>query len=164
MGRRLGRTGLELTIEACLRAIADAGLTPDDIDGVATYPGSHPAPGFTGASTPRLRDALGLRTNGSSAPPRPAASSARSWTRASQSRPVADHVVCFRSVWESTAQGASRASIYQHEGDGPAPRADVFREWTGPYGAPSASVWIAMYAQRYMHEHGLTRDSSRRSR
>ena len=32
VGRRLGRTGLELTVEACLRAIEDAGLTVDDID------------------------------------------------------------------------------------------------------------------------------------
>ena len=27
VGRRLGRTGLDLTVEACLRAIADAGLS-----------------------------------------------------------------------------------------------------------------------------------------
>ena len=158
VGRRLGRSGLELTIEACLRAIADAGLTPDDIDGVATYPGYSPAPGFSGASTHELRDALGLRTNwfvgttetGGQLGPIMDACVAVATGRA-------NHVVCFRSVWESTAQGASRAAIYQHDGDGPAPRADVFREWTGPFGAPSASVWIAMYAQRYMHEHGLTR-------
>ncbi len=36
VGRRLGRTGLELTLDASLEAIADAGLTPDDIDGIAT--------------------------------------------------------------------------------------------------------------------------------
>ena len=40
IGRRLGRSGLALTVEACLRAIDDAGLTPDDIDGVASYPGA----------------------------------------------------------------------------------------------------------------------------
>ncbi len=39
VGRRLGRTGLDLTIDAALEAIADAGLTPADIDGIATYPG-----------------------------------------------------------------------------------------------------------------------------
>ncbi len=159
VGRRLGRSGLDLTVEACLRAIADAGLDPDDIDGVATYPGSHPAPGFSGASTHELGDALGLRTNwffGTSETagqlgPIMDASVAVATGRAS-------HVVCFRSVWEGSAQSAGRASIYQHEDNGPSPRADAGRQWTGPYGAPSAAVWIAMYAQRYMYEHGLTRE------
>ena len=63
VGRRLGRSGLALTIEACLRAIADAGLTPDDIDGVASYPGAGAGgPGFSGAGSTELHDALGLRT------------------------------------------------------------------------------------------------------
>jgi hypothetical protein len=155
VGRRLGRSGLDLTVEACLRAIADAGLTPDDIDGVATYPGGGYPPGFSGASCNELHDALGLRTR---------------WhlgtgETAGQLGPVMDacvavaagranHVVCFRSVWESTAQmGSDRASMFAG-----AVRADRGREWTSPYGAPSAAVWIAMYAQRYMHDFGLTRE------
>ena len=50
IGRRLFRTDLDLTSEAALAAIADAGLTPDDIDGLATYPGPIGAApgGFTG--------------------------------------------------------------------------------------------------------------------
>ena len=50
VGRRLGRDPLDLTIDACLDAMEDAGLTRDDIDGLSTYPGgSVPgAPGFTG--------------------------------------------------------------------------------------------------------------------
>ncbi len=40
IGRRLNRDPLELTLDACLAAIADAGLTREDIDGLATYPGS----------------------------------------------------------------------------------------------------------------------------
>jgi len=38
-GRKTGRSGMEHGIEGCLRAIADAGLEPRDIDGVASYPG-----------------------------------------------------------------------------------------------------------------------------
>ena len=38
VGRRLGRDPLGLTLDACLAAIADAGLSRADIDGVATYP------------------------------------------------------------------------------------------------------------------------------
>src|SRR5262249_38628166 len=40
IGRRLFRTDMDLTVEAALRAIADAGLTPDDVDGIAAYPGA----------------------------------------------------------------------------------------------------------------------------
>ena len=39
VGRRLNRDPLALTVDACLAAIADAGLTRADIDGVSTYPG-----------------------------------------------------------------------------------------------------------------------------
>lgn len=155
VGRRLGRSGIDLTVEACLRAIADAGLSPDDIDGVATYPGGGFPAGFSGASAVELHDVLGLRTR---------------WyvgtaETAGQLGPVMDacvavamgranHVVCFRSVWESTAQaGMDRASTFAGTN-----RADRGREWTMPYGAPSAANWIAMYAQRYMHEFGLTRE------
>ncbi|MET0712239.1 MAG: thiolase family protein [Jiangellaceae bacterium] len=159
IGRRLGRTGLELTVEACVRAISDAGLDARDVDGVASYPGSHADPGFSGATTHQLRDALGLRTNwvmGSS-------------ETAGQLGPIMDactavatrraaHVLCFRSVWESTAQIGGRATAYRTPPGGRPRRADSMREWTAPYGAPSAANWIAMLAQRYMHEHGLTRE------
>ena len=38
VGRRLGRTGLDLTLEAVTRAIADAGLSVEDIDGSPATP------------------------------------------------------------------------------------------------------------------------------
>lgn len=157
VGRRLGRSGVALTVEACLRAIEDAGLSPDDIDGVASYPGpSGPSAGFSGASSTQLQDALGLRTRwhlgtaetaGQLGPVMDAALAVAAG--------VANHVVCFRSVWESTAQGAgSRAAAMS---SGPRRLGGMF-EWTAPYGAMSASTWVAMLASRYMHEHGLTRE------
>ncbi|PYE16946.1 acetyl-CoA acetyltransferase [Williamsia limnetica] len=156
VGRRLGRTGLDLTVEASLRAIADAGLSPDDIDGVASYPGpGMPDPGFSGASVHELRNALGLRSNWY----------VSSSETAGQIGPVieacmavatglADHVLCFRSVWESTAQASKgRGSVLMGTG-----RANPHHEFFGPYGAISAANWLAMPAQRYMHEFGLTRE------
>lgn len=156
VGRRLGRTGLDLTVEASLRAIADAGLSPDDIDGVASYPGpGMPDPGFSGASVHELRNALGLRSNWY----------VSSSETAGQIGPVieacmavatglADHVLCFRSVWESTAQASKgRGSVLMGTG-----RANLHHEFFGPYGAISAANWLAMPAQRYMHEFGLTRE------
>ena len=51
VGRRLGRTAMSLTVDACLDAVADAGLTMSDIDGLASYPGGAMdglTPGFSG--------------------------------------------------------------------------------------------------------------------
>ena len=64
VGRRLGRSDLDLTVEAALAAIEDAGLRREDIDGLSTYPamGMGP-PGFGGPSGPEVQDALRLSLN-----------------------------------------------------------------------------------------------------
>ena len=64
IGRRLMRDPMALTVDASLAAIADAGLTRDDIDGVCTYPGNVPgAGGFSGAGAHDLIDVLRLKPN-----------------------------------------------------------------------------------------------------
>ena len=61
VGRRLGRDPWALTADAAMAAIGDAGLTPDDIDGVSTYPGGNwPTPGMTGAGVYEVVRLLGL--------------------------------------------------------------------------------------------------------
>ncbi|MEO8604039.1 MAG: thiolase family protein, partial [bacterium] len=61
IGRRLFRTDLDLTCEAALAAIADAGLRADDIDGIACYPGPIAAPrGFAGPGIYEVQEALGV--------------------------------------------------------------------------------------------------------
>ena len=40
VGRRLELSEMELTMQSSLEAIADAGLRPEDIDGLSTYPGT----------------------------------------------------------------------------------------------------------------------------
>jgi len=155
VGRRLGRTGLDLTVEACLRAIQDAGLTVDDIDGVASYPGGEGTPGFSGATTMELQNALGisatwymggLETAGQIGP---AIEACMAVTLG-----LASHVVVFRSVWESTAQaGGNRASTLAGSA-----KASGHLEYFGPFGAMSPANWLAMPAQRYMHDFGLTRE------
>lgn len=158
VGRRLGRTGLELTLEAVLRAIADAGLSADDIDGIASYPGPGvPDPGFSGATITEVRNALGLRsrwymsameTAGQIGPAIEACMAV--------ALGLANHVVVYRSVWESTAAqqaGGGRASVLFAGGKLP-----PHLEWVAPFGALSAANWLAMPAQRYMHDFGLTRE------
>jgi acetyl-CoA acetyltransferase len=158
VGRRLGRTGLELTLEAVLRAIEDAGLSIDEVDGIASYPGPGvPDAGFSGATIHEVRNALGLRcrwyisameTAGQIGPAIEACMAV--------SLGLANHVVVYRSVWESTAAqqaGGGRASVLFGGGTLP-----PHLEWMAPFGALSAANWLAMPAQRYMHDFGLTRE------
>jgi acetyl-CoA acetyltransferase len=167
VGRRLGRSELDLTVEAALDAIADAGLTRDDIDGLSTYPGMGMGPGgFAGPSGPDVQDALRLKLNwhdggGEGAGQIRAVMAACLAVAAGLAR----HVLVYRTVTESTAQGkGGRAGLGSPgmgggggSGGGP-PRMAGFMQWTIPFGAVSAANWLALVARRRMYEFGLTRE------
>jgi acetyl-CoA acetyltransferase len=161
IGRRLYRDPLELTLDACLAAIADAGLTTADIDGIASYPGpTSVPPGFTGAGVVDVQDALRLElgwwTAGIELPGQLGSVIDACLAVASG---LARHALCFRSVWEGSAQGdKGRAAVQPGVGGGGTFKASGFMEWTLPFAAPSAAPWIAMMAQRHFHEFGTTRE------
>jgi acetyl-CoA acetyltransferase/uncharacterized OB-fold protein len=161
IGRRIYRDPLELTIDAALAAMADAGLTRDDIDGVSTYPGAMAIPpGFSGAGVTEIQDALRLDLDwfaGGLELPGQLGSVANAI--AAVTTGLATHVLCFRTVWEASAQGdRGRASVTMGGGGGGSYRATGFQQWTLPFGAPSAANWIGMMAQRHFHEFGTTRE------
>ena len=63
VGRHLTRGVMALTLDACLGAIADAGLRPADIDGVCSWPGAISraeglAPSSPGSSGPGVHDVI----------------------------------------------------------------------------------------------------------
>ena len=163
VARRLHRQPLDLTIDACLAAIADAGLTTADIDGVATYPGNMDTPpGFSGVGVTEVMDALRLRLdwyNGGLENPGQLGSVITAC--AAVAAGYCRHVLCFRTVTEGSAQGdkgrasVATAGVSGGRGGG-APRLGSFMQWSIPYGAPSAANWIALYAQRHFHEFGTT--------
>jgi len=163
IGRRLGRSDLDLTIEAAQAAIADAGLTRDDIDGIATYPGMRMGPGgFGGPPTPEVQDAMGLTLNwhdgGGEGPGQMRAVIAAALAVAAG---LARHVLVYRTVTEGTVQGSGgRQGIggAPAGGGGSVPRFGGFLQWSLPFGAASAANWLAMIAQRRVHEYGLTRE------
>jgi acetyl-CoA acetyltransferase len=142
VGRRLHRDPLELTLDACLAAIEDAGLTTADIDGISTYPGGMASPaGFTGAGVTDVHDALRLNLNwwtGALELPSQLGSVINACLAVSAG--LATHVLCFRSVFEGSAQGeGGRAAVMPGGGAGGSSyRADGFMEWLLPYSAPSA--------------------------
>jgi acetyl-CoA acetyltransferase len=114
IGRRLGRDPLELTLDACYAAIGDAGLRPSDIDGLSTYPGMMSQPkGFTGSSAYEVMDAMRLQVNWFDSGVE-TSGQLGSVMKAilAVAAGMADHVLCFRSVWEGSAQGSGgRASL-----------------------------------------------------
>ena len=163
IGRRLYRDPLELTLDGCLAAIEHAGLTPADIDGLSTYPGPMGMPaGFSGAGAYDVIDALrlkcgwygsGLETSGQLGSVVNACLAVASG--------LATHVLCFRSVYEGSAQGEKgRSAVLPGGGGGGGGgfKASGFTEWNLPFSAPSAAIWIAMFAQRHFHQYGITRE------
>ena len=160
IGRSLGRSDLDLTVEACLAAVADAGLTRDDVDGLATYPGMGTGTaGFAGPTSPEVQDALRLRLNwhdgGGEGPGQMRALIAACLAVGAG---LARHVLVYRTVSESTAQGAGGREGIGGSGGPGARRFSGFLQWTLPFGAVSAVNWLALVAQRRMHEFGLTRE------
>ena len=164
VGRRLYRDPLELTLDACLAAIEHAGLTPADIDGVSTYPGPQTIPpGFSGAGAYDVMDALRLSCgwhNSGLESPGQLGSVVNACLAVAAG--LADHVLCFRSVWEGSAQGdKGRAASMPGGGGGGGGggfKASGFMQWNLPFSAPSAAIWIAMFAKAHMERHGITRE------
>jgi acetyl-CoA acetyltransferase len=158
VGKRLNRSGIDLTIDACLAAIADAGLTRDEIDGLCTYPGGG-GDGFSGPGTPDVQDALRLQLDwhlgGGEGPGQIHAVIHACMAVATG---LARHVLVYRTVTESTAQG-SGGRLGLGAGEATLPGfLPGFAQWLIPFGAMSAANWLAFVAQRRMHEFGLTRE------
>ncbi len=156
IGRRLFRDDLDLTCEAALRAIEDAGLTPRDIDGIAAYPGpGQAAAGFSGPSIYDVQDALGLHVrwhlSGLEGPGQIMPLIAAALAIGSG---LCRHALVYRTVTEATAAAdTGRRGI----GSG-SPSISGFAAWLVPFGAMSAANWIALYARRHMHRYGTTRE------
>ncbi|WP_296259662.1 MULTISPECIES: thiolase family protein [unclassified Pseudomonas] len=157
VGRRLGRSGLDLTLEAVAQALADAGLTREDIDGVSSWPGySAEMPGFSPVSINALRDSLKLELNwynaGNEATQMSALINACMAVACGQAR----HVLCFRTVLESSA--AAQRAHAAHAAQGPAPRVSGYNEFLAPFDALSPANWVGLVASRYFHEFGASRE------
>lgn len=157
IGRNTGRPAMLHLAEAAREAVADAGLTMADIDGITTYPGkANNSPGMSPLGCTEVREALGLQTRWhSSSAEGPAQMSPVMIAAMAVTTGMARHVLCFRALTESSSQSAGRrASVPSGNGG----RIDGWLQWLLPMGALSASNWAAMFARRHMHEFGLTRD------
>jgi len=155
LGRRLMVDPLSLTVDACLAAIADAGFTIEDIDGLSTYPGAG-GMGMSEGGVTAVEEALRIHPtwiNGGMDLPGPGGSVIAAAMAVAAG--LCRHVLCFRTVWEST-YGVMAAR--QAAGSGGNGRVSGMREWNAPFGAMSAANWIGINATQYMHRYGAPRE------
>jgi acetyl-CoA acetyltransferase len=145
VAKRSGRTEGDLALEACLLAIQDAGLTPEDIDGIATYPG-----GMVGSvSATYVLTGLGMQNvrwycdaDGHG----PAAMTGLVEGVLAVAAGLCEHVVVFRSMVRPTTHGAG--------GIPTTIKVPADMAFKMPYGGVMASQWMAMYQQAHMHDYG----------
>src|SRR4051794_33127101 len=157
VGRRLMRQPVSLTVEACRAAVADAGLTMDDIDGLSTYPGGllggH---GISEGGVPVVEEALRIRPtwhNGAMETSGQTGSIVAAMLAVASG--LCRHVLCFRTVWEATNTELMRTGVLPPPSGG---RIGGDMQWRIPFGGPSAAMWIAMYASQYFHRFGASRE------
>jgi acetyl-CoA acetyltransferase/uncharacterized OB-fold protein len=151
LGRRLLVDPLSLTVDACLEAVADAGLSLEDIDGLSTYPG--PAGmGMSEGGTTAVEEALRLHptwVNGGGELPGPGGAVIAAMLAVASG--LCRHVLCFRTVWESSFAALGLSGPGGGRSSGPS-------AWRAPFGALSAANWIGMNANQYLHRYGATRE------
>jgi len=153
LGRRLMVAPLSLTVEACEAAIADAGLTFADIDGLSTYPAMD-AMGMGEGGVTALEGALGIRPtwiNGGMDTFGPGGSVIAAMMAVATG--MARHVLCFRTLWEATFGQLLK------EGKVSTPGGARVNNWQAPFGATSAAHTLALNAQRHFHRYGTTRET-----
>jgi len=151
------KTAMQLTADACLQAIADAGLKRSDIDGVACWPGdnNHGDP-FSPIGTTALKSALGLNVNwhgGGYEGPGPLAGVINGAMAIAAG--LAKNVLVYRTITEASGRLRNRdATALTNKTTG---RDSSYAwSWYTPFNVMSAINLIAMYAQRHFHEYGTT--------
>jgi acetyl-CoA acetyltransferase len=143
------RSELRLAVEAVAAALRDAGLSPKDVDGMATFTiDNNPeieVNRYLGGGDLRFFSRTHYGGGAACAPILHAAMAVATG--------VCDVVVCYRAMNERSQQ---RFGIGVHDRP-PLPRPEeVHFGWHSPFGLLTPASWVAMNARRYMHEFGAT--------
>ena len=144
-----GRSELRLAIEACMAALDDAGVAPEQVRGMST---------FTMENNPEtdLMRSLGIPElthfsrihYGGGAP-----CATVQYAAMAVAEGVAEYVLCYRAFNERSGR---RFGAGVQDRPAGATTEEVAYAWTTPYGLLTPASWIAMFATRIMHEHGVT--------
>ena len=142
--RESGRTVRSLASEACIKAIADAGLGLADIDGIISFNFNDSAPAMgvaTELGIPQANYAVDFQSGGN------AANLITLTATAAIEAGLAKNVVCFRAM-----NGRSGFRL----GGGRDMNARGVTQYTAPYGWITYPQAMAMWCRRHMIEYGTT--------
>jgi acetyl-CoA acetyltransferase len=152
IARRTGRSEGSLAVEACKNALADAGLTIHDVDGISVWP-DRISSAFEGPSIAYMHRALGMKNTrfwqayGAG----PAQLSSIVGAAYAIVAGAASTVVCFRAHLRQEQRfyvaGGTGASGKHAAGD---------QAFKAPYGVPAGAPRFALWAQRQAHEFGVS--------
>lgn len=156
IGRPSDKSPLQLTVDACLEAIEDAGLGREDIDGITCWPGDHNNNGdsFSPVGTHAAKTALGLNVNwysGGYEGPGPISGIFQGAMAIATG--LCRNVLVFRTIAESSARKINRMAT-SLTAKTPSRDGSYMWHWYTPFKVYSAINLIAMYAHRHMHEYG----------
>jgi acetyl-CoA acetyltransferase len=161
IGRRTGIPGLDLTLEAVHAAIGDAGLSPDDIDGIGTLGDTPPTDVADALGIQATDQTVGFDTGGVLIP-------VMSAFRAVSER-RARHVLVYRTVaMLGGAMNQTASPMLNPLASPPVePRTPGTRRKLKPFEdidelvaahAYSAANWVAMHCRRHMELYGTTKE------
>ena len=148
---------MRLAVEAISAALADAGVGPADVDGYCAFTmENNPAieiNRYLGGGDLTFFSRIHYGGGAACATVLQAALAVASG--------LADTVVCYRAMNERSVQRFG-AGVQDRP---PAPTAEnAHFGWHSPYGLLTPASWVAMSAQRYMHEYGATSEDFGRDR
>ena len=147
--KQSGRTELQLSAEATLHALADAGLTPTDVDGLVTFTMDSSAEialaRELGMGELSFFSRIGYGGGAACATVQQAAMAVATG--------VAEVVVCYRGFNERSGQRFGQAQAWTAS---QANTNGLDNAWTYPYGLTTPAATVAMQARRYMHQYGVT--------
>ena len=138
-----GRSELQLACEATLDALGDAGLEPKDVDGMVTFTmdANDEIQIARSIGIPELEFFSRIHHGGGAA-----CATVQQAAMAIETG-IAEVVVCYRAFNERSGFRFGRANRYSPE---------MEYGWYFPFGLVTPAAWVAMHAQRYMHEFGVT--------
>jgi acetyl-CoA acetyltransferase len=144
-----GRSELRLAAECVRGALADAGLTPSDVDGLVTFTMDNNTEVAVARELgiPELRFTSRVHYGGG------AACATVQHAAMAVATGMAEVVVCYRAFNERSGQrfGRVRSALAQQPTS-----SGVDNGWHYPMGLGTPAAMVAMFARRYLHTYGAT--------
>jgi acetyl-CoA acetyltransferase len=144
-----GKSELQLAVEACSAALEDAGVRPEQVQGMSTFTMENNPENdvMRSLGIPELRHFSRIHYGGG------APCGTVQLAAMAVNEGVADYVLCYRAFNERSGRRFGSGV-----GDRPAgvTSEEAQYSWTSPFGLLTPASWIAMFASRIMYEHGVT--------